>query len=50
VSEIMKGSKSIPSAMAKGENLCLKCMTIEGLVPVDPGFYSVFPYEGDYLT
>jgi hypothetical protein len=50
VSEIMKGSKSILSAMATGEILRLKCMTMEGLVPVDPCFVAVFPYECDYLT
>jgi hypothetical protein len=41
VSEIIRGSKSILSAMATGEILRLKCMTMEGLVPVDPGFIAV---------
>jgi hypothetical protein len=50
VSEIIKGSKSILGAMATGEILRLKCMTMEGLVPVDPCFIAVFPYECDYLT
>jgi hypothetical protein len=35
--------------MATGEILRLKCMTMEGLVSVVPGFKAVFP-ECDYLT
>jgi hypothetical protein len=50
VSEIIKGSKSILSAMATGEILCLKCRTMEGLVPVDPCLIVVFRYEWDHLT
>jgi hypothetical protein len=50
VSEIIKGSKSILIAMTGGEILRLKCMAMEGLVPVDPGFTAVFPNECDYLT
>jgi hypothetical protein len=45
VFEIIKGSKSILSAMAAGEILRLKCMILEGLVPVDPCFITVFAYE-----
>jgi hypothetical protein len=50
VSEIIKASKSLLSAMATGEIPRLKCMTIEGLVPIDPCFIVVFPYECDDLT
>jgi hypothetical protein len=50
VSEILKGATSILNAMATGETLHLNCMTMEGLVPVGPGFIAVFPYECDYLT
>jgi hypothetical protein len=50
VFEIIKGSKSILSAMATGEILRWKCMTMEGLVPVDPCLIAVFPYECDDLT
>jgi hypothetical protein len=50
VFEIIKGSKSILSAMAAGEILCLKCTTMEGLVPVDSCLVAVFPYERDDLT
>jgi hypothetical protein len=38
------------SAMATGKILRLKCMSMEGLVPVDPCFIAVFPFESDYLT
>jgi hypothetical protein len=48
--EIIEGSKSVLSAVAMGKSLCLKCMTIEGLVPIDPGFIAVSPYECDYST
>jgi hypothetical protein len=48
--EIIKGSKTILSAMASGEILRLKCMTMEGLVPVDPCLISMFPYECEDLT
>jgi hypothetical protein len=50
VFEIVKSSKSILSAMATGEILRLKCMTMEGVVPADPCLIAVFPYECDDLT
>jgi hypothetical protein len=51
VSEIAYGSKSKLSAMTIGGILCLKCMAMEGLVPVDPGFFiSAVPYGCDYFT
>jgi hypothetical protein len=36
--------------MATGEILRLKCVTLEGVVPVDPGFIAMFLYECDFLT
>jgi hypothetical protein len=50
VSEIIKSSNSILSAIATGEILRLKCIIMQCLVPVDPGFIAVFPYECAYLT
>jgi hypothetical protein len=44
VSKIIKGSKSILSG-ATSVILHMKFVTIEGLVPVDPGFLAVFPRE-----